>query len=404
MNEIKEHHEESSSRIFLSHPVYKIEIETAEGVYLYDTDGRRYVDFEAGVWCASLGHNHPDVNTRLKEQLDRVTHLGASFISPATEAAARKLVRFASLDSGRAVFLSSGSEAVELSLRLARLYTGRKKLVTFTRSYLGAYGLTVRLDDETVWQTVNIDRCLACAEDNCSLDCPYLKHIRPEETAAFVLEPVLGSGGVIMPPTRCVRFLAKKIRLGGGLLIANEVTAGLGRTGRRLSVEHHDVAPDLVAFGKTLGNGYPVSAVVMKKEIAEKIGDTDFRYIQSHQNDPLGCAAAETVLDTIEKENLTERADQIGKIFKTALNAVKDKHAFIADVRGVGLMLGMEFKLDLPGGPETIEKISRQLLKGGFIVGSRPSLNLLRFLPPFIIEKNHIDELCRALDSVLAGL
>ncbi|MDD3732275.1 MAG: aspartate aminotransferase family protein [candidate division Zixibacteria bacterium] len=404
MNGVKKHEDALPAHVFLSHPVYKTDFTSAADVYLYDSTGRKYMDFESGIWCASLGHNHPAIAASIHKQLDKVIHLGATVTSPLTEETAITLLRHTPYEHGRAVFLSSGSEAVELSLKLARLFTGRNQLVTFTRSYLGAYGFSGQLDKTNYWQLVDIDNCLRCSEEKCTWSCRALKHINPDMTAAFIIEPVLASGGILFPPVKCVKFLAGEINTAGGLFITNEVTTGLGRTGRWLGIEHHEVTPDLIVFGKTLGNGYPVSAVAMSRHVADMLLTKDFYYVQSHQNDPLGCAAAKAVLETLEAEKLIDRSQKLGDFFKKQLGELQSKHNLIRDIRGVGLMYGLELNSKLTGGEKGVVTIVKNMLAHGFYIGFKPKLNLLRFFPPYTIREEHILELCRILDKIFLKL
>jgi acetylornithine aminotransferase len=387
--------------LLLTHPLARADIVRADGARLCDSTGRQYLDFESGIWCTSLGHNHPSINRCIEKQLKEVAHLGIHFLSPTADRAAAELLNITTLKDGKALFLSSGSEAVELGIRLARICSGKFHLITFTRSYLGAYGAAGRNNKTDSWVQVDIDECLRCTEDNCTDSCPQLKNINFDRLAAFVMEPVLASGGIIIPPKKVVQYLAAQTKKGGGFVVDDEVTTGLGRTGRWLGSEHCQIRPDIIVFGKTLGNGYPISAVAMSSAIADQIQKSGLYYYQSHQNDPLGCAVAGEVVRTLTKEKLVERAETLGEYMQTRLHLLKDEFEIIKDVRGVGLMAGMEIKPEYAGTGGTVDTIAEMMLEKGFIIGTKSGINILRFFPPYIISKKDIDGMVESLSDIL---
>lgn len=394
----------AASHLFACHPVAPIRISKASSNYLFDSNGRKFIDFEAGIWCAGLGHNHPDITRCIGEQSRKITHLGSQFIADITETAAGALLSRTSLVGGKVVFLSSGSEAMELSFRMATEFTGRSRMITFSRSYLGAYGRAAGRTDERGWGEIDIDSCLTCEADECSPSCSHLAELHPETAAAFVLEPVLGSGGILIPPSGVVKYLAGEIQSTGGLVIADEVTTGLGRTGRWLGSEHHDISPDIIAFGKMLGNGYPVSAVVMRTDIAAVLEQHEFYHVQSHQNDPLGCAVAGEVITTLEREKLIDRSRRIGEFFLDRLHAMRPGCPAISDIRGYGLMLGVGLDRARAESEKTVKTVVSAMLERGFVIGAKPALALLRFMPPLTIGEDDILEMCDSFESVLRDI
>jgi len=371
------------SMLIPCHPIAKTDIVRSEGTRLFDRAGRTILDFESGVWCTALGHSHPRVAQRLAEQAATVANLGARLTSAIADEAAVALLARTPLPDGRAVFLSSGSEAVELAIRIALQTTGRRKLVTFTHSYLSAYA-GAENPHGSEWVHLDLAR-------------PDLSQVDLREVAALVMEPVLASGGILLPPAEAVASVAEQVRAAGGLLVVDEVTTGLGRTGRWLGIEHLPVEPDLIAFGKALGNGYPVSAVAARRSVAEALGRTGFTYIQSHQNDPLGCAVALEVLAVLDSEQLIQRAAETGAYLGVALRRLQAAHSCVAEARGVGLMWGLE--LSLP--PENVERIWSEMLALGFHVGIKAPRSLLRFLPPLVVTTSEIDAMVEALHQVL---
>jgi acetylornithine aminotransferase len=373
--------------ILRCHELVENDIVRGENCYLYDKDGKRYVDFESGIWCTVVGHRNLRINEKIKEQLDKVIHLGYRFTNHLAEEAAKILLDTVSERKGKCVFLSSGTEAVEFGINAAKLLTGRNNLLTFSESYLGAYGSAGMRDDS--WIKVDFNS-------------KTLENFRLSEVAAFILEPGSSSGKVKFPPEEIVQRISKEIKNSGGLIVVDEVTTGVGRTGEWYGFNHYTLKPDLVAIGKGLGNGYPVSAVAMKREIGKQLENRRFRYVQSHQNDPLGCAIANEVISMIKEKNLVNRSRESGKKFMNHLEKIKNSFQFVKEVRGRGLMIGMEF-YKLPRN-FSVEFIFNQMLKRGFIIGFHSEANLIRFMPALTIEEKEIEKMVDNLDEVLKKL
>lgn len=381
--------------ILATHLIAPVEITAASGLHLYDRNGGKYVDFEAGMWCMALGYGHPRISACLAEQAAEVMHLGPIFTNSLTDRAAEALLSRTPHPDGRALFLSSGSEAVEMGIRLARLVTQRQTLLTVKGSYLGAFGAAAQ-SPGTGWTHVDLAPCQTCDHASCTAECPVLKNLDARQFAAFVLEPVLASGGIHVPPSAPIRYLADAVQAAGGLLVVDEVTTGLGRTGTWWGYEHHGVAPDVIACGKGLGNGYPVSAVAVSAPVADAVGRTGFRYAQSHQNDPLAAAIAYEVLSVLAEEGLVERAAAIGTVLGNELQALKARcPEQVVEARGIGLMWGLEVK---PGLAEAVWE--RTLLKG-YHMGIKAPLSLLRFLPPLTVTPGEITTMAAALGEEL---
>ncbi len=195
-------------------------------------------------------------------------------------------------------------------------------------------------------------------------------------------------------------MLGKEIKAAGGLIVVDEVTTGFGRTGAWFGVEHFDIEPDIIAVGKALGNGYPVSAVAMRRDIGNRLERRNFYYVQSHQNDPLGCAIAGEVIAVLEEEDLISRSRDAGAILLEKLSQLKVEHPIVSGVRGLGLMMGLEFEPFTPGG-DFIEKIFEKMLDRGYVLGVNPNRFMLRFLPPLTIGESDIVAMCDTLGEVL---
>jgi acetylornithine/N-succinyldiaminopimelate aminotransferase len=373
-----------------------------QGCTLYDARGKRYVDFESGVWCAALGHNHERVNRAMRTQMERIAHLAYRYTNDVVEEAAMAVLGTLPLplSKGKCVFLSSGSEAVEFGVQVARRLTGQPLLLTLADAYLAAYGSAGRKSPEE-WHCFDWSVCAGCPHpDECDPECDHLREVPFERIGGFVFEPGNTSGLVRFPPRQLVQALARMIRRRQGLVVIDEVTTGMGRTGAWYGFEHYGLQPDVVALGKGLGNGYPVSAVAMTRDVAARLADSGFHYAQSHQNDPLGCAVAREVVAVIREQGLVERSERVGAHFLQELGHLAERHGAVEEVRGRGLMIAMELEGG-DGGPSVLS-VYRELLERGFIVGCKPGANLLRFYPPLIIGEEDIGGLVESLDSVLS--
>ncbi len=380
------------NHILKCHDIVKTDFVRGENCCLYDSQGKRYVDFESGIWCIALGHSHPRIKQVMQAQIEKVVHLGTRYPNVLAEDAAMDILDIVGIDEGKCVFLSSGSEAVEFGVQTARRITGRNLLLTFHNSYLAAYGSAGRKSTDE-WQLFDWSVCEHKDPGEC------LKGIPFESIGAFVFEPGgSGSGFVRFPPKQLVQDIAQRVKQEGGLLVVNEITTGMGRTGKWFGFQHYDVRPDIVSLGKGLGNGYPVSAVAMKQEIAEKLEDSGFHYAQSHQNDPLGCAVAREVIAILREENWVERGNAVGAYFLEGLKRLEEKCAVVKEARGRGMLLALEFH---PHESISVAWAYQALLETGFLVGYYPAGNVLRFDPSLTIDKEDVIRLLECLDSIL---
>jgi acetylornithine aminotransferase len=362
------------------------EIVRADNCHLYDSDGRKYVDLESGVWCTSIGHGNRRVLRALVDQSERISHTGFSYSSRVVEEAAGDLLSLLDFDGGRCVFLCSGSEAVEYGVRVAQQVSRRPLLLTMADSYFGAYGSAKqRREDEWFsfdwlagddWTTIPFDRI-----------------------GGFVFEPGSSSGLVRFPPGELIRNIVDTVRRNRGLIVVNEVTTGIGRTGAWFGYQHYGVSPDIVALGKGIGNGYPVSATALTADVVARLGEKPVKYAQSHQNDPLGAVVAREVLRIVGEERLIDRSREIGNMLLEGLHAIASRKDRIRSVRGRGLMAAVELEDDA-GAPFT-QQTQRELLRRGFVVAQRPGLNVLRLDPALTIEQEDIAGFLAAFDDLL---
>lgn len=368
-------------------PFYSAQSEyfkSSRGCYVYDCDDKEYLDLEAGVWCCNLGHSHPRVSARMAQLASEGIHHGYAFENRYARELSERFMEIASMEKGASVFLSSGSEAVNLAITLAINFTGKKKVMKISNSYLSAYGFGKI--DERNQNLINL---------------PYNKleaisRIDFSGIAAFVFETGGASIDIVrFPDYEYVEMILAKCKENATLVIVDEVTTGMGRTGKWFGFKHYDIAPDIVVTGKGLGNGYPISAVTITEYWLEKFTREPFRYAQSHQNDPLGCAIALEVIDILKEENLILKSYQMGEYFLAELVKLKDDFPDkISEVRGRGLMLAMEFYPSLQS-----ELIHNSLFEAGFITGYKN--NALRMLPPLIIDQGEIDSFTTKLRELL---
>lgn len=376
--------------------VFDVNIVKAEGCYLYDDENRRYVDFESGVWSTALGHNHPDVNNVIVEQSGRISHLGYRYKNPVVEQAASKVLALTGFTDGSCTFLCSGSEAVEFGVQCIRSVNKKPLLLAMEGAYLSAYGSSGKRSPEE-WHFFEWQRCTGCGE--CREECDYIRQIPFKNIGGFVFEPGNTSGLVKLPPKHLIKMLQRLTRKNNGIIMANEVTTGFGRTGEWFGYHHYDFDPDVVAIGKGIGNGYPVSVTVMKKEIAKMLESHGFHYAQSHQNDALGCAVASRVIDIMKREGLVERSRRIGGIFKDQLIWLCNRHHCIKEVRARGLMIALEFEKDID--ISLLSSINRSLFEAGYLVGYIPRVNTFRFYPSLVIGEKDIASMIESLDIIL---
>ena len=366
----------------------------SDGAFVFDERGERYLDLESGIWCTPLGHKNAGVNAAITRQINLLTHAGFCFSNDIVEDAAKAVLSITGFQDGKCVFLSSGSEAIELARQLCKHITKKTVTMCLHDAYLGSFRSVTNRDDD--WHLFDWSQCAVCPErEDCNSECPKLKNI-PDDISEFVFEPGSASGFVRFPSVSLIRNIVDIIRAQGGKIIVNEVTTGMGRTGKWFGYNHYPIEPDLVAIGKGLGNGYPVSAVAINHETAGELEGGTFKYVQSHQNDPLGAAVARTVIKLLDEKGLIDRAAILGKkILQELETLTMSKH--VTEVRGRGMMFAVEFAQKTVG-----DKIYDQLLDRGYIVCNRGGM--FRLDPPLMIEESDILEFVSVFRGLLADI
>ena len=397
-----------------------------DGCYLVDVDGRRVLDLAAGQFCSILGHNHPRFTARLREQLDALVHLGDQYVAPVVLQAAQRLASITPVPRGKVLFLSTGSEANECAMRMAKAVTGRTGMLAFSRGYYGISLATRNLSSisdhpgKVDFQPAPIEqykllspdarRCPLGIEHNaCTGACLSasfeLLGEHSHNIAAVIVEPILSAGGMIFPSKEYLTALLARSREIGALFVVDEAQTGLGRCGEWFDIQNHQIEPDIVVVSKTAGNGYPIGAVVASEAVATKLESQGFGHLSSHQNDPLAAAAVHAVIDIVEEERLIEHSRAMGDYFTERLRALQRKHPLIADVRGRGLMIGME--LAAHGGSRDDDIALRLAL-----LCEQRDVHLtytyyepvVRFIPPLVITAKEIDVAIATLDDALGAL
>lgn len=406
-------------KIFETNPLSNFRPIRGEGCWLWDEEGKRYLDLLAGTWCNVLGHGHGRFVDAVRLQVKRLIHTGSGVVAGEVQEAAKILDEIlpGSLLE-RITFLNTGSEAVEFALKAARFASGRWEVIGFQYGYYGATNQALALSEagrgaSYLPQSGNIPPIPAPTCYNCPLKehisrCQFRclrewqAHVEREadRVAAIIFEPVIAGGGMIVPPPGYLAAVAEVAQRWGCLLIAEEVTTGLGRTGRWFGYQHDELSPDILVLGKARGNGLPVSAVVTTGSV-ERVRAGRLRHVQSHQNDPFSGAVAAVVIDVIREEGLVEHVREMGEYLLHGLRHLQSVHPEVGDARGLGLMAALELKGDNAG--ERGARIERRLLEMGIILYFHPSSATFRFFPPYVITRQQLDTAMEALDTVLTA-
>jgi len=386
----------------IGHDLKLKNITHAKGCFVYDADGKSYLDMESGVWCTPLGHCRPEIHHALVNQMEDILHTGYCYAHPVIQEAAEAVLDLIDFQDGKCLFLTSGSEAVEVGVKAIKKISSKPFLFTFTDAFLGSLGSSAAKPTDE-WVLFDWSKCSTCpSKETCDLNCPHFLSIPFEKISGFVFEPGSSSGMVRFPPGALISSIVSRIHKDGGFVQINEITTGMGRTGKWFGYMHYGIRPDIVSMGKGLGNGYPVSAVAFNKKTVCKMEENDFYHSQSHQNDPLGCAAAKAVIQTIKKEGLLENCILSGSYLMEKLMGLKNQYAAIKEIRGRGLIMAMEFTESTTH--DAVVSIYEKLLKKGFIIAKRPKLKVFRIDPPLIIEKSMTDDFVKAMDDLLSEL
>jgi alanine-glyoxylate transaminase/(R)-3-amino-2-methylpropionate-pyruvate transaminase len=406
---------------------YKEPLLVVEGhmQYLWDETGKQYLDGFAGIVSVSVGHCHPHVIEKVKEQIGKLQHTTTIYLHPTIALLGQKLAEHMPAESGLSVsyFTNSGSEANEIAILSAREFTGNSEVISLRNSYHGGTQGTMALTAHGSWKfktspAINIKHaipgyCYRCPYGleypSCELQCArdvenLIRYETCGEVACVIAEPIQGVGGTVTPPPEYFRIVYEIVRKHGGLCIADEVQTGFGRTGTRFwGFENWGVTPDLVTLAKGIGNGAPLGACVTRPEIAAVLKNR--LHFNTFGGNPVSVTQGLATLEVIDRDNIQQNALQVGTYLKNRLLEVQDRQPLIGEVRGMGLMLGVELVRDRttrePADSEAAEVMEvckdRGLLVGkGGLYG-----NTLRIKPPMCLTKDDADFLADCLDEVL---
>ncbi|HXI41391.1 MAG TPA: aspartate aminotransferase family protein [Bryobacteraceae bacterium] len=392
------------------------------GCILRDASGQELLDLASGMFCCVLGHNHPKFIQRIVQQTEQLLHTGTQFLSPAVLEAGRKLAEVTPARLQKSIFLSTGTEANEFAFRLAKAYTGRTGIVGFSRGYYGTSLATKscsslfshHLHDSLpsvpesfrLPITPQCTTCFTSATQPCC-DFPCLQSLESwigdwSNIAAVIVEPLLSAGGMLVPPRGYLKLLKELAQDHGTLLIVDEAQTGFGRTGKWFAIEHHDVDPDILSLSKSVGNGFPVAAVITTADIADKVVGDGLWNLSSHQSDPVGAAAIAAVIDIVKEENLVERARESGDYFMNRLRELSARQPLIKNIRGQGLMIGFDLA---PTDPDAGAEAANDFMygcrrRGVHLTYGYGNVNF-RIIPPLVITQTEIDMALKAIEASL---
>lgn len=398
-----------------------IHVVKGEMQYVYDHTGKKYLDAFGAVVTISVGHCHPDVVSVVQKQIEILQHITTLYL---TEPVVKLAEKFAQITPGelcKSFFTNSGTEANEVAALLCKNYTKRHEFIGLRHSFHGRTLMSMTLTGQSIWRhsvpyVFGVSHapsgyCYRCpyglTYPNCDIKCAYeieeiIKYSTSGTIAGFIAEPIQGFGGVIDPPKEYFKIAVDIVHKYGGLFISDEVQTGMGRTGDKwFGIEQWDVIPDLITVAKGFGNGVPIGGVITTAKIAESMrGVTHF---STYGGNPVSCVQAKAVIDTIEKHNYAHNSTVVGNYIKEQLLNLQEKHSIIGDVRGKGLMLGVELVRDRktkePANTELLQVMDLCKEQGVLIGKGGMSGNVIRIKPPMCITKDDADILVNALDT-----
>jgi 2,2-dialkylglycine decarboxylase (pyruvate) len=404
-------------------------IAAAAGTTITDVGGRQYLDFSSGQMCATLGHGHPAIVAAVQRSAAGVMHLNSSQLTAEVIHLARRLVTLLPAPLRKVVFLSTGGESTEMAIKIAKKATGKFEIVALTDSFHGstqgassstyiAYRRSCHGPTMPGTHAIPAPSCYRCPLRLTFPACDYaclrvgfelVDRASVGSLAAFIMEPIQGTAGTIEPPPGYLDLARSLCRDREMLFMLDEAQTGLGRTGDMWGFEQDGAVPDVLAISKTLGGGVPLAATVMSPDIEERCFQAGFWFYTSHLNEPMPCAVGLAVLETLEQEQLVAAARQKGAYLKSGLLGLKDKWPVIGDVRGRGLLLGVDFVEDRESKKPAEadgEAITRECLKRGLFVQpirQRGRYFVWRVAPPLTVSYPELDRALSIIDEAVAA-
>src|SRR5882672_3082369 len=391
-----------------------------EGLHVWDDAGRRYLDCFAGVLTVSVGHCHPEVTDAIVRQVQTLVHISNLYANAPQSDLAEALAQVLPEGLDRFFFTNSGTEADETAVALARVFTGVQEMVVLRYGYSGRSLMAVAASGQAPWKQFGnpvpgfvhavAPYCYRCplklTYPSCEVACAkdveeVIQTTTSGRVAGILAEVIIGSGGFIVPPKEYFQIVAAIVRNAGGVFIADEVQTGWGRTGRMFGVDHYGVVPDVMTFAKGMANGSPIGCTATTGPVAATLKPLSF---STFGGNPDTSAAALATLRVIQKQNLAENARVQGEHLRARLLELQRRHKVIGDVRGLGLMQGVELvgENKVPD-PRTVARVLEGTRRRGVLVGKGGLWgNVLRIAPPLIATRGQIDELAEALDGAFA--
>ena len=369
-----------------------IAFEKGEGCILYDTEDREYLDFISGISVCNLGHSHPKFVAALKEQIEKLIHTSSLFYIENQALLAKKLCEISPFD--KAFFCNSGAEANEAAIKLARNYfykkgSNRYKIITLINSFHGRTLATTAATGQKKYQKPFEPMPEGFVNVECDIE--KIKSAIDDKTAAIMIELVQAEGGIKVLENEFVNEIYKLCKENGILFIIDEVQTGIGRCGSLFCFEQYGIVPDIITLAKGLGNGIPIGAMLCKKEVASfEPGE----HGSTFGGNLLATRAALEVLKIIEEENIIDNVKNMGSYLKQKLLELKELFKSIIDVRGLGLLLGVEFSFP-------VKDMVKELALNGLLTSSCGGGNVVRFAPPLIVQKEHIDRAIEIFNEVV---
>lgn len=386
---------------FYQHPPVLVR---GEGAYLFDTEGKRYLDCFAGVTVMNAGHSNPAIIEPAIEQLRQLVHTTSVYLTEPVLELARTIAELAPSGLRRSFFCASGSEANEGAFMLATLATGRREFVSLEGSLHGRTKAAINANGLEMWRTdpfplADFHRVPGPRNPE---SLPALeKLLRRETVAAVIAEPVQGNGGIVVPPAEYWPELRQLCTRYGTLLIADEIQTAWNRTGRWFATSHWGVVPDIITVAKALGNGFPIAAYLTTDELAAKYSRPG---AATFGGNLVSCRAALATLRFHQQYRLGERSATLGEHLRVGLRAKLNKHSLIADVRGLGLMVAVELDAGANSAVLT-DTVLEQMKDRGYLLGKcGPGRNVLALLPPLVVEQHDLDRMIEDLDRTLASV
>ena len=426
-NKTKTIREKQEKYLFPNHILYYTEplpLERGDGMYVWDTDGNKYLDFFAGILTTSVGHNRPEVNEAVQKQTEKLIHSSTLYPNEMHVDLAEKLAGLAPGKIQYSYFFPSGSDADEAAVFLARSFTGYQEIVALRHGYSGRSAMGMSLTGQSSWRLGGTHvsgikhamnpYCYRCpykmTYPECGVACAgdvedVIKTMTSGRIAAFIAEPIQGVGGFITPPPEYFKIVQEIVKNYGGLFISDEVQTGFGRTGDKwFGIEHYNVEPDIITMAKGIANGFPLGNLMTTEPIAESTRNSG-PTISTFGGNPVSCAASLATIEVMEKEADPKHCQEVGVLFRNGLEKLKEKYSVVGDVRGMGLMQAIELvktRTDKEPAPKATSHLMEATRSRGLLLGKGGLLgNVMRISPPLTAQHEDIAFALEVLDQAL---